>query len=124
MRKRILIIVGIILILVLIFVSLLTIFLEDHTAPVIEFEEEMVYTQGEDMEELLKHVKAVDDVDGDVSNTLIIGNINVLTGGNKVKILFAAKDSKNNVAKVSKVVKYKKADKKKNESSKEKNQSR
>lgn len=121
MKKRIVIIVGIILILLLIFVCLLTIFLEDHTAPVIEFEEEMVYTQGEDIDELLKHVKAIDDVDGDVSNSLIIGNINILTDGKSAKVLFAAKDSKNNVVKASKVLKYKKADKKKDKSAKEKN---
>lgn len=108
MKRKVATIVGIIIILILIIICLITIFIDDKTAPEIEFDHtEIVYNQGDDLQTLLGHVKAVDDVDGDVSDSLMIESINVLSD-EEAKIIFVAKDENNNVAKEGKIVRYKK----------------
>lgn len=81
----------------------------DRNAPEIIFSEAgMVseYTDDMDTEALLAGVQAYDEEEGDVTDSLTIINIIVLDNGEHIKVTYAAKDSKNNVAQKSKKIKY------------------
>lgn len=73
----------------------------DHEGPEIIFEKDKdsVYEDGMDNEELLKGVKAKDDKDGDVSDTLTVESVYPKEDGKEVVVIFVAKDSSNNVTK-------------------------
>lgn len=58
-----------------------------------------IYSQDMTAEELLEDVKAVDEKDGDVSDTLKVENIYLNSKRNRVTIVYVAKDSSNNVTK-------------------------
>lgn len=76
---------------------------QDRTAPVISFSnEEIVYTDGMDEEELLNGVSAYDEQDGDVSYSLLIEKVSNTADG-QVVVTYAAKDASNNVAKKSRI---------------------
>lgn len=80
---------------------------EDRTAPEIIFSnDEIQYEQGEDLAKLLEGVKAIDDVDGDVSDTLVVESVIPMENGTTATILYYAKDKSNNVAKMSRIVAY------------------
>ena len=51
-------------------------------------------------------VKAIDEVDGDVSDTLVIENHSKISDDNKVNVTYAAYDKSNNVAKVTRIIEY------------------
>lgn len=75
---------------------------EDRTGPKIQFPEEAVsYREGMEEEELLRGVTAQDDRDGDVTDSLKIENIYTSEAGEKVIVIYTAKDSGNNVTKKS-----------------------
>lgn len=77
---------------------------QDRTIPVISFSEEpVVYSESMDEDQLLEGVTATDDADGDVSDTLVIEKIAETSDG-KVIVTYAALDSSNNVAKVSRIL--------------------
>lgn len=77
---------------------------QDRTAPVISFSnEEIVYTDGMDEEELLNGVSAYDEQDGDVSYSLLIEKVSNTADG-QVVVTYAAKDASNNVAKNSRII--------------------
>lgn len=76
---------------------------QDRTAPAISFsDEEIVYTDGMDEEELLNGVSAYDEQDGDVSYSLLIEKVSNTADG-QVVVTYAAKDASNNVAKNSRI---------------------
>lgn len=77
----------------------------DRTAPAISFADEdrkLVYTEGMKEEELLEGVSAVDDVDGDVTDSVLIEKISEMADGNVI-VTYAALDSSNNVAKKTRI---------------------
>jgi hypothetical protein len=71
---------------------------EDKTAPVIMQENKnLVYNDGEDENLLLNGIKAEDDVDGDVTSSIMIGDIVTMPDKEAAKITYLAKDTSNNV---------------------------
>ena len=71
---------------------------KDIVPPVITFPEGTVsYTQGDDPQVLLSGVTALDERDGDVTDSIIISSISV-TGGAEAIAVYHAKDTGNNVA--------------------------
>lgn len=76
---------------------------QDRTVPVISFSpNDIVYEQGMDESMLMEGVNAMDDRDGDVSDTLLIEKIANTTRGDVI-VTYAAMDSANNVGKASRV---------------------
>lgn len=73
---------------------------------VIPADDSLVYVKGADTDTLLQDVKAVDDREGDVSDTLMIESILPDVGKKQAAIIYAAKDSKNNVSKAVRMVGY------------------
>lgn len=70
----------------------------DSIGPEIIFEDKIVYREEMDKNELLEDVKAHDETDGDVSDSLMIESIYPIDDG-KVVVVYVAKDSKNNITK-------------------------
>lgn len=68
----------------------------DHTAPEIIMEKKAIYYNGRDTSTLFDGVTAVDDRDGDVTDSLIISRIYPSGEGTGI-VTYAAKDSANNV---------------------------
>ena len=76
---------------------------KDRTPPVISFgDSTAVYEDGMDESLLLQEVTAMDDRDGDVSNSLMVEKV-AGTNGKEVIVTFVALDQSNNVGKASKV---------------------
>lgn len=73
----------------------------DHEGPEIIFDKDKEdrYEEGMDNSELLKDVKAKDEKDGDVSDTLTVESVYEKDNGREVVVIFVAKDSSNNVTK-------------------------
>ncbi|MDO4332593.1 MAG: hypothetical protein Q4C58_07865 [Eubacteriales bacterium] len=89
---------------VLIAVCIFLLARQDRTVPVISFSEEpVIYSESMNEDQLLEGVTATDDADGDVSDTLVIEKIAETSDG-KVIVTYAALDSSNNVAKVSRIL--------------------
>ena len=78
----------------------------DKTAPIISYDGDLVISVNASLEELLSGVKAIDEVDGDVSDTLVIENYSKISDDNKVNVTYAAYDKSNNVAKVTRIIEY------------------
>lgn len=79
----------------------------DRTAPVITFPgDPVLYEEGQERSVLLEGVRARDDRDGDVTNTLIIENVIPMKDGVSATVLYYAKDHSGNVAKVNRIVDY------------------
>ena len=77
---------------------------QDRTAPVISFSEnEIIYTDGMEAQELLNGVSAYDEQDGDVSYSLLVEKVSRTAEGQAV-VTYAAKDASNNVAKSSRIL--------------------
>ena len=74
----------------------------DRKGPEIFFNEEnqIVYSDGIDEELLLDGVTAVDEKDGDVSDSLLVEKV-AGTNGKEVIVTYVARDSSNNVGKAS-----------------------
>ena len=83
---------------------------EDRQPPVISVPSgEIVYEEGDSYDILLAGVSARDNRDGDVSSTVRIENILPSVDG-QAMVVYMAKDSRNNIAEVSRVVQYLTAD--------------
>lgn len=96
-NKKILGIVGSV-IAVVIGIGVIKFSTSDRKGPVITYsDEELTYTEGEPNDVLLKDVTAVDNKDGDVSDTLMVANKIVIGNGEYMEVVYAAKDSKNNI---------------------------
>jgi hypothetical protein len=81
--------------------------MEDREGPEIIFEDvDIIYKKGEAVDKLYVGVKAYDQLDGDVTSSLMIEGIHVLEAGDKASIIYVAKDYSNNVTKVSRIVDY------------------
>jgi hypothetical protein len=80
---------------------------EDKTAPVIHMNNEsLVYREGEDTTLLLQGITAEDDVDGDVTSTVMVGDLITMPDGTAAKITYLAKDSSNNVGQLDILIPY------------------
>lgn len=81
---------------------------KDHTAPQISLngKNTLTYTEGDSYDVLLKDMVAEDDVDGDVTDTIRVSNLHVLSGG-KAVVTYVAKDSSNNIGKLKREIRYK-----------------
>lgn len=80
---------------------------KDRQGPKINIPHETVtYNENDELESLLEGVTAKDDVDGDVSDSLIVEAIYPSADGKKAKVVYAAMDSSNNVAKDQRLVDY------------------
>ena len=92
------------IVMVLIIAAGLTV--NDGNPPQITFQEETImYRDGEEPDVLLKDVSAVDEEDGDVSDSLIVKNLYRVSDKYGIAV-FAAKDSNNNVTVVSRGFSY------------------
>ena len=78
----------------------------DKTAPIISYDGDLVISVNASLEELLSGVKAIDEVDGDVSDTLVIENHSKISDDNKINVTYASYDKSNNVAKVTRIIEY------------------
>ena len=77
----------------------------DRTAPVITLPDaEQTYTTGTDTDQLLEGVTAYDSHDGHVTASLLIEKVTE-TGNSEVIVTYAAMDSSNNVAELSRILK-------------------
>ena len=99
--KKIVAVVGAIDV-VLLVVCLVLYMGKDRKGPEIFFDEEkqIEYTEGMDKELLLEGVTAVDEKDGDVSDSLLVEKV-AGTNGKEVIVTYVARDGANNVGKAS-----------------------
>ena len=99
--KKIVAVVGAIDV-VLLVVCLVLYLGKDRKGPEIFFDEEkqIEYTEGMDKELLLEGVTAVDEKDGDVSDSLLVEKV-AGTNGKEVIVTYVARDGANNVGKAS-----------------------
>lgn len=80
----------------------------DKTIPVITVEEEMIEVSLKATdEELLQGVTAYDEKDKDLTDKIIIESISRFTEKGVCKVIYAVCDSNNNVAKATRMIKYK-----------------
>ena len=76
----------------------------DRMPPVLTATGEIVYNEGDDYSVLLDGVTANDAKDGDVTQTLIVEKVQY--GTDTATVYYAAKDSSNNVGKLTRIVLY------------------
>ena len=101
--------IGVVTILVVVaLVSCVLLLGKDKTGPVITIPSNIVYRSGMTNKELLRGVTAVDNKDGDVSDTLIVKSVIELSKGNNVKITYAAQDGHNNITEKSIMLSFEK----------------
>ncbi len=78
----------------------------DKTAPEITFEGELRYDPALEPEKLLEGVRAVDDKDGDVSDSLSVESVDTTLVQGEAIITYVARDSKNNIGRAKRNVAY------------------
>ncbi len=84
--------------------TLYTKFSSDRRGPVISYGEGLYYQDGITREELLRDVTAVDEAEGDVTDSLVIESITENERSGQVIVVYVARDSKNNITKVRRVL--------------------
>lgn len=84
---------------------------DDRKGPEIELpaDGDVTYAEGSDTASLLEGVTATDEKDGDVTDSLMIENIFPNDDHTSASVVYAAKDSHNNVSKATRRVNYKAA---------------
>lgn len=79
----------------------------DREPPTISFQENgVIYTKEGSYEQLLDGVTAVDDCDGDVTDSLEIENVYVEENDGKATVVYVARDKSNNIAKAKRKIGY------------------
>lgn len=82
---------------------------EDRTPPKIQFQDERItYTQGEEKDNLIYGVTAVDKKDGDVTQSLMVESVYQNDDGETATVIYVARDTKNNIGKAYRIVDFKK----------------
>ena len=77
---------------------------EDRTSPVITFPDvEVVYQEGQE-DTILDSVTAIDNIDGDVTDTIFIESIIPNEDKTKATVTYVAKDNSNNISRVTRNV--------------------
>lgn len=81
---------------------------KDRTGPRIQITENngFVYQEGADRDELLQGVTAIDEKDGDVSQSLVVESVKPSDLGDTAEITYAAMDKSHNVTKQKHTVQY------------------
>lgn len=80
---------------------------EDRKPPEIQIQDaDVTYVNGSDYSELLKGVTATDNLEGDVTQNLVVEGVYPNDDGTTASVVYAVKDKKNNVRKASRIVKY------------------
>jgi hypothetical protein len=80
---------------------------EDRTGPIITVNgTDIVYNQADDKGSLLSYVTAVDEKDGDVTETVMVADILPLLNKTSAKVVYVAEDKSNNVTKKEVYVNY------------------
>lgn len=81
---------------------------EDRVAPVIQLEGKntLIYHKGDSDDVLLEDVRAEDEKDGDVSDSLRVSKVYVISEDRAV-VVYVAKDKANNIGKLKREVRYK-----------------
>ena len=105
-RSKILMIAAAAVLLILL-ITAVVILKGDGTGPSITIPSGIEYHKGMSDSELLNGVTAEDSKDGDVSDTLIVESVIILSSGDSVKITYAAKDKHNNITQKSIILPYK-----------------
>jgi len=106
MRKSLVIIMGLIC-LVLGAAAVMLSFTADKEAPEITIDDTVItYTEGSDTTVLLEGVTAYDNRDGDVTDSLVVEAVFPNADKGKATVIYVAKDSSNNVAKITREVNY------------------
>ena len=105
-RSKILMIAAAAALLILL-ITAVVILKGDGTGPSITIPSGIEYHNGMSDSELLNGVTAEDSKDGDVSDTLIVESVIILSSGDSVKITYAAKDKHNNITQKSIILPYK-----------------
>lgn len=105
-RSKILMIAAAAALLILL-ITAVVILKGDGTGPSITIPSGIEYHKGMSDSELLNGVTAEDNKDGDVSDTLIVESVIILSSGDSVKITYAAKDKHNNITQKSIILPYK-----------------
>ena len=84
---------------------------DDRKGPEIELpaDGDVTYAEGSDTAPVLEGVTATDEKDGDVTDSLVIENIFPNDDHTSASVVYAAKDSHNNVSKATRRVNYKAA---------------
>lgn len=81
--------------------------MEDRKGPTITVNSsDIVYKQGEDKDSLLSFVTAMDEKDGDVTESVMVADILPLLDRSSAKVVYVAEDKSNNVAKKEVFVTY------------------
>lgn len=105
-RSKILMIAAAAALLILL-ITAVAILKGDGTGPSITIPSGIEYHKGMSDSELLNGVTAEDNKGGDVSDTLIVESVIILSSGDSVKITYAAKDKHNNITQKSIILPYK-----------------
>lgn len=108
MKDKRLAIVGLLVTILLIGVIFAFYFATDRKGPVITVDTAKVkpYSASQGADVLKSYAKAVDQADGDVSDTIIVENIYVMSDMNSAKVIYAARDKKNNITKLNYMIEY------------------
>ncbi|MGN0423502.1 MAG: hypothetical protein ACI4EY_12330 [Lachnospiraceae bacterium] len=79
----------------------------DDKPPVIHFQDdiEVTYTEGDPYDVFLEGVTAEDNQDGDVTDSVVVESVYPTKNGDSAMVIYVARDSKNNVTKISRWVK-------------------
>lgn len=84
---------------------------EDTQPPVISFSDELVlYREGKDTDMLLQGVTASDEIDGNVTDTVVVESVLPMKSQTAATVIYYAKDRSNNVTQASRRVEYRPAD--------------
>ena len=80
----------------------------DKTAPEIKVpgDNTLTYVAGQDKKLLLEGITAVDDKDGDVSDTLMVESVKPTADGTQAEVTYTAMDNSRNVTKKKLMVNY------------------
>lgn len=80
---------------------------DDNQPPEIRIQEgEVTYTKGENYDTLLEGVTAMDNRDGDVTDSLLVEDVYPTTDGSSATVIYVARDSSNNIVKTTRTVAY------------------
>ena len=105
--KRIIKIALALIVIALGIVAFVVINKQDDVPPQISFSDDSILVMDETShDELLAGVKATDDVDGNVSDTLMIEKVTVSYDKTTATVVYVAKDKSNNIRKVEKEYEY------------------
>jgi hypothetical protein len=108
MKKNQEIIVALAVVCILSIVLAVIFLSSDREAPVITVDSSKVkpYSAEQDTDVLKAYAKAVDNKDGDVSSSILIENVYVMTDLEHAKVVYVARDSSGNIARYNYMIDY------------------